>query len=182
MCEDVLNNYSSKHFLRHVFLDQLPYAVYSDKQRLDVVVNIFANFAFFKNKINVFGGKQLRPNINIKDMVQAYLRIIDEPGENINGDIFNVGYHNHSLDQLAEITKKVISPNVTIDKGIESNDNRSYHISSNRILEKLKFKPSFDIEDAVNGLKYAFEKKILTNTFENDDYFNIKKMQNLSLE
>ena len=180
MCEDVLNDYSTKNF-RTCILRPATVCGYSDRQRLDVVVNIFANFAFFKNKINVFGGSQLRPNINIKDMVSAYLRIIDEPGENINGDIFNVGYHNHSLDQLAEITKKIISPKVAIDK-VESNDNRSYHISSNRILEKLNFKPSFDIEDAVNSLKYAFEKKILTNTFENDNYFNIKKMQNLSLE
>lgn len=179
MCEDVLIKNSNKYF-NTCILRPATVCGFSHRQRLDVVVNIFANFAYFKNKINVFGGSQLRPNINIKDMIDAYLRVVNEPGELINGEIFNVGFHNHTLDQLAEITKKIISSKVIIEK-VESNDNRSYHISSKKIFEKLNFKPQYDIEDAVESLKYAFEKKVLSNTFENDDYFNIKKMQNISL-
>ncbi|MDB0032227.1 SDR family oxidoreductase [Alphaproteobacteria bacterium] len=179
MCEDVLIKYSNTYF-NTCILRPATVCGFSHRQRLDVVVNIFANFAYYKNKINVFGGSQLRPNINIKDMIDAYLRVVNEPGESINGEIFNVGFHNHTLDQLAEITKKIISSKVIIEK-VESNDNRSYHISSKKIFEKLNFKPQYDIEDAVESLKYAFEKKVLSNTFENDDYFNIKKMQNISL-
>ena len=55
-------------------------------------MNIFSNCAYFNRKIRVFGGSQLRPNINIKDMVRAYLKILELPKETINGEIFNVGF------------------------------------------------------------------------------------------
>ena len=38
----------------------------------------------------------------------------------------------------------------------------------------------FDINEAVLSLKEAFDKKLLVNTFENEEFFNIKKMQKLS--
>ncbi len=180
MCEDLLLKHSDKYF-NVCILRPATVCGYSPRQRLDVVVNIFANFAYFKNKIQIFGGKQLRPNINIKDMCLAYLKVLDEDGANINGEIFNVGQENHSLNQLAMITKKVINENILIEN-LNSNDNRSYHISSKKIFEKLNFQPTYDIEDATLSLKNAFDKKILTNTFDNIDYFNIKKMQSINLE
>ncbi len=180
MCEDLLMKYSDKYF-NTCILRPATVCGFSPRQRLDVVVNIFANFAFFKNKITIFGGEQLRPNINIIDMSLCYLKLVEEKPENINGEIFNVGQENHSLNKLAEITRKVISKDIAIEK-VNSNDNRSYHISSEKIFKKLKFKTKYDIEDAIFSLKEAFEKKVLINTFDNDDYFNIKKMQSLNLE
>ena len=64
----------------------------------------------------------------------------------------------------------------------ETNDNRSYHINSDKIKEKLKFSPKFTIKEAVYSLLYAFEKNKLKNTFENDIYHNVKRMQNLKVE
>ena len=180
MCEDLLMKYSDKYF-NTCILRPATVCGFSPRQRLDVVVNIFANFAFFKNKITIFGGEQLRPNINIIDMSLCYLKLVEEKPENINGEIFNVGQENHSLNKLAEITRKVISKDIAIEK-VNSNDNRSYHISSEKIFKKLKFKTKYDIEDAIFSLKEAFEKKVLINTFDNDDYFNIKKMQSINLE
>ena len=66
-------------------------------------------------------------------------------------------------------------------KKINSVDNRSYHISSKKIKKKLNFETKLTIKDAVLDLKKAFEKKLLINTFDNDNYFNIKKMQNINL-
>ena len=180
MCEDLLMKYSDKYF-NTCILRPATVCGFSPRQRLDVVVNIFANFAYFKNKITIFGGEQLRPNINIIDMSLCYLKLVEEKPENINGEIFNVGQENHSLNKLAEITRKVISKDIAIEK-VNSNDNRSYHISSEKIFKKLKFKTKYDIEDAIFSLKEAFEKKVLINTFDNDDYFNIKKMQSINLE
>ena len=66
-------------------------------------------------------------------------------------------------------------------KILESNDNRSYHINSDKIMKNLNFEYKESIESAIYSLKDAFEKKILTNTFSNEDYFNIKKMQKIDL-
>ncbi len=66
-CEKILNKYVSDDF---VVTTLRPATVcgYAKRQRLDVVLNIFTNHAFHKREISVFGGGQLRPNINIMDM------------------------------------------------------------------------------------------------------------------
>ena len=58
--------------------------------------------------------------------------------EKINGEIFNVGDVNLSVKELALLVKSVVGDDVNL-KFIESNDNRSYHISSKKIKEKLGF-------------------------------------------
>ena len=153
---------------------------YSKRQRLDVVVNILTNLAYHKRKITVFGGNQLRPNIHIKDMAKSYLRLITAPKEKIMGQIFNAGDENYTVNELSKIVKNVIGKDVKMLFS-ESDDNRSYHISSQKILDVLGFKPTHSIEEAVIDLKNAFEKGLLINPLENKKYFNIKIMQSINL-
>ena len=63
-----------------------------------------------------------------------------------------------------------------------SDDNRSYHVSCEKIKNILGFETKFTIKDAVQDLKNSFEKKILQNTFENEMFFNIKRMNNINLK
>ena len=63
-----------------------------------------------------------------------------------------------------------------------TNDNRSYHISSEKIKNILNFETKFTIDDAVKDLKNAFEKKLFKNTLSNELYFNIKRMNGLNLK
>jgi nucleoside-diphosphate-sugar epimerase len=154
---------------------------YSPRQRLDVVVNILTNLAYHKKEITVLGGDQLRPNIHIFDMVRAYDFIINAKDELVSGKIFNAGYENQSVNDLALLVKKVVGDDVKI-KYLDSNDNRSYHISSKKIEKELGFKTVKTIEDAIIDLKEAFVSKKLIDTFNNENYFNIKKMNNLKLK
>ena len=113
-------------------------------------------------------------------MVNAYLKILDSPNNLISSEIFNVGYDNQTVNQIAKTVQKIIGDDVIINR-VSSDDNRSYHISSLKISKLLNFKPKFSIEDAVKDLKYAFEKKLLPNSLSDEKYFNIKKMQSLKL-
>ena len=65
---------------------------------------------------------------------------------------------------------------------VPSNDDRSYHISSAKIHDLLGFKNKFTIIDAIKELKIAFETKKIENSFDDINFFNIKKMQNISLK
>ncbi len=179
-CELILHRYCSENF-SPVTLRPATVCGYSPRQRLDVVVNILTNLAYHKGEITVFGGDQLRPNIHISDMVDAYLAVINSDKEDIHNQIFNVGYENQKVIKIAEIVKNNLKKNVSINVQV-SNDDRSYHISSEKIKRILNFNPKKSIDDAVKDLVYAFEKKILVNTFNNDNYFNIKKMQNINLK
>ena len=94
---------------------------------------------------------------------------------------FNVGYKNQTVNELAEEVRYVMGDNIEIIR-TQSDDNRSYHISSDKIKNVLNFQTMFTIEDAVRDLKQVFEKKLLIDTLNNDLYFNIKRMKNLDLQ
>ena len=153
---------------------------YSPRQRLDVVVNILTNLAYHKREISVFGGGQLRPNIHISDMVEAYVLLLNAPNGKIAGKVFNVGSENQPVLHLAETVQSVVGEDVKLVTS-SSSDNRSYHISSEKIKQELGFEATFTIRQAVKDLCTAFEKGLLQDSLQNEMYFNIKRMQNISL-
>ena len=179
-CEKILNNYKSVDFITTTIRPSTVCG-YAKRQRLDLVVNILTNHAFHNKEIKVFGGEQLRPNVHIDDMVDSYLAILVADSKKINGEIFNVGFKNQTVNELANDVKEVIGSNVKIIH-TESDDNRSYHVSSEKIKDVLKFTTKFTIRDAVADLKNAFEKKYLLNTFNDEFFFNIKRMQSINLK
>jgi len=178
-CEKILAEYQSNDFTTAT-IRPATVCGYSPRQRLDVVVNILTNLAYHKREISIFGGDQLRPNIHIADMVEAYMVLLRAPKEKIAGQIFNAGYENQSVKDIAEIVKNTVGSDVKLIT-TPTDDNRSYHISSNKIKTELGFVAKHTIKDAVEGLCEAFDKKLLPNSLEDQMYFNIKRMQNISL-
>ena len=179
-CEKILLGYKTDKF-DVVILRPATVCGYSPRQRLDLVGNILTNLAYKKRNISVFGGQQLRPNIHIDDMVEVYELLIEADKKKVSGQIFNAGYENQTVLQLAETVKKVIGDDVKLEK-TKSDDNRSYHISSRKIEKVLGFKTKRNIKDAVKDLKLAFDKGLLPNSLNEEKYFNIKKMQSLKLK
>lgn len=179
-CEKILQEYESDSFTTTV-LRPATVCGYSPRQRFDLVVNILTNLAFNKNIITVFGGKQLRPNIHINDMVNAYIQIIETSKEKIAGEIFNVGFQNMSVLEIANMVKNNMKKNIDL-KIEKTDDNRSYHISSNKIINKLNFKTSFTVENAIQDLIKSFDNNLFKNSLENENYFNIKKMNSINLK
>lgn len=179
-CEEVLQKYNSKNFTTTI-IRPATVCGYSPRQRLDVVVNILTNLAYHKKNIKIMGGKQLRPNIHIEDMADAYIKILESNINKISGEIFNVGFENQTVNKIADIVEKNMPFKITKEI-IESNDNRSYHISSKKILDKLNFLPKKNISNAVSDLIDKFEKKIFSDPLNNSNYFNVKKMNEIKLK
>lgn len=178
-CEKILFKYMDDSFTCTV-LRPATVCGYAPRQRLDVVVNILTNHAYNTGKVKVMGGSQMRPNIHIDDMVDAYLCVLAAPKEKIQGEIFNVGYHNHTVKEIGEMVAKLVK-NCEVEI-VPTADNRSYHVSSSKITNKLQFVPLRTIEDAVQSLIDAFEAGKLPNSMEDKRYFNIKTMNSLSLQ
>ena len=178
-CEKILNSYKSENFITTTIRPSTVCG-FAKRQRLDLVVNILTNHAFHNRTIKVFGGDQLRPNVHIDDMVESYLAVLKADKKVINGEIFNVGFKNQSVNELALDVKEIIGNDIKIIN-TKSDDNRSYHVSSKKIKEVIGFETKYTVKDAVQDLKEAFEKKMLTNTFENQFYYNIKRMNNIKL-
>ena len=178
-CEKILSEYESDEFITTT-LRPATVCGFAPRQRLDVVVNILTNLAFHKREISIFGGDQLRPNIDIIDMANAYISILDAPVEKINKEIFNVGGKNFSVKEIANKVKNIIGNDVRLIT-TPSDDNRSYHISSDKIKELIHFSPKFEIEDSIMSLKNAFENNKLNDPLNNKLYFNIKTMQSIQM-
>lgn len=179
-CEKILSKYTSEDFITTTIRPSTVCG-YARRQRLDLVVNILTNHAYHNREIKVFGGDQLRPNVHIDDMVESYLAVINSDANLVNGEIFNVGFKNQTVNELASNVKEVIGEDVKIIQ-TESNDNRSYHVSSEKIKNLIGFETKKTVKDAVLDLKNVFEKKLLINTFEDEMFFNIKRMNNIKLK
>jgi nucleoside-diphosphate-sugar epimerase len=148
--------------------------------RFDLTVNILTNHAVNNGKITVFGGTQMRPNIHIEDMTDVYIKSLQWSDDDIDRKIYNVGYHNHSVRDIANIVRNVVGNHVEITTQ-PTDDLRSYHISSEKIRAELNFEPQRTLVDAVNDLLTAFNQDILRNSLEDEMYFNIKRMQSVRL-
>ena len=156
---------------------------YSNRQRFDLTVNILTNLAINKKEITVFGGNQLRPNLHILDYCNVVDLFMNVDIKLINNEIFNVGYDNLNINEIAKIVKTVVTReyNYSDIKIITtpSNDNRSYHINSDKIKNILNFKPELTIEDAVKELIEAFKENKFIDSLDNLDYFNVKKLKKI---
>ncbi len=181
-CEKILFKHQADNFTC-VVIRPATVCGYSPRQRLDVVVNILTNLAYNTGKIKVLGGAQMRPNIHIKDMVQAYVALLNAPAEKIQGKIYNAGYLNHTVDELGSIVEKVVGKERTVQvERVPTNDNRSYHVSSKKIKEELGFVAMHTVEEAVADLVQAFKDGKLPNSLEDQKYYNIKVMQAIGLK
>ena len=186
MCEPLLFNHTDDNFVGVVFR---PATVcgYGPRQRLDLSVNILTNHAANKGKITVFGGDQLRPNLHIQDYADLCKLLLDAPTDKIRNEVFNCGFQNMSIMDIAKTVKKVVEKHFP-EKGdipIEvttSDDPRSYHINSEKIHRVLGFKPKHSIEEAVIDLCGAFKDGKLPNSFDDDKYFNVRTMKATELK
>ena len=153
---------------------------YAKRLRLDLTVNILTNHAINNGKITVFGGSQMRPNINIEDMTDLYIWCLALPDEMIDGRVFNAGYENHTVGELAAIVRDVVGHDVEVVT-TPSDDLRSYHVSSEKIRRELGFVPRHSIGDAVESLVAAFKTGQVPKPMTRPCYYNIKTMREIDL-
>jgi nucleoside-diphosphate-sugar epimerase len=180
MCEEVLMKERTPGFTT-LIVRPSTVCGYSPRLRLDVVVNILTNNAVNTRQIKVFGGEQMRPNLHIDDMVRLYLDALKWEDRAIDGKIYNVGYHNFRVREIAEKVRSVIGPEIEIIT-TPTDDNRSYHVSSERIRRELGFEAKRSLEDAVRDLENAFRANLIPNSMTDDRYYNIKRMQRVKLK
>ena len=180
LCEEVLEAKREPGFTA-LTLRPATVCGYSPRLRLDLTVNILTNHAVNNRKILVFGGEQKRPNIDIEDVTNLYVKSLEWPDEAIDGRVFNAGYENHTVANIAGMVRRQVGEDVEIET-VPTDDHRSYHISSSAIKRELGFEPRRTIEDAVNGLVDAFRAGKIPNPMTDDRYYNLKVMQAIDLK
>ena len=183
MCEPLLLRHTDENFVGAIFR---PATVcgYAPRLRLDLSVNILTNHAVTNNKITVFGGSQLRPNLHVQDYADLCKVLLSAPAEKIANQIFNCGYQNMTIMEIAQMVKKVVEREFPEKAPIEivttpTDDNRSYHINSDKIKNVLGFTPKHTIEEAVRDLCRAFRESKIMNSFADDRFYNVRTLKKL---
>ncbi|MFC1986959.1 NAD-dependent epimerase/dehydratase family protein [Chloroflexota bacterium] len=181
LCEDALLKEQSPDFTV-VIIRPATVCGYSPRLRLDLAVNILTNLAVNTGRITVFGGEQKRPNLHIEDMTDLYVQLLELPDEMIAGKIFNAGYENYRVKEIAGMVRKVVGKEGVEITTTPTDDNRSYHISSEKIRRELGFEPKHSVEDAIKDLRDAFNAGNIPNSMDDIKYYNIKTMQHLRMK
>jgi nucleoside-diphosphate-sugar epimerase len=183
MCEPLLLKHTDDKFVGVIFR---PATVcgYAPRLRLDLSVNILTNHAITNNKITVFGGSQLRPNLHVQDYADLCKLLLTAPSEKIANQIFNCGYQNMTIMEIAQMAKKVVEQEFPEKAPIEivttpTDDNRSYHINSDKIKNVLGFTPKHTIEEAVRDLCRAFREGKIVDSFADDRFYNVRTLKKL---
>jgi nucleoside-diphosphate-sugar epimerase len=180
MCEDVLQKERAPGFTT-VTIRPATVCGYSPRLRLDLAVNILTNLAQNKREITVLGGSQMRPNIHIEDMTDLYVQLLRLPSEKIDGKIFNAGYENHTVADIATKVRSIVGDDVKVVTK-PTDDNRSYHISSEKIQREIGFTAKHSVGEAIQDLVAAFKEGKVPNPLSDIRYFNIKTMQSIKLK
>ncbi len=185
LCEPILLRHGSRNFVP-IILRPATVCGYSPRMRFDLTVNILTNHAVNRGVITVFGGAQKRPNIHIDDVTDLYVKALQYPDELVASETFNAGYENYTVTELAEMVRRVVEVEFPEKAPIRiettsTNDNRSYHVSSRKIAEKLDYRPRRTIEDAVRDICRAFKGGKFQNSMTNDAYINVRTLKELEL-
>ncbi len=144
---------------------------YSPRMRLDLSVNMLTMQALTKGKITVFGGDQLRPNIDTKDMVGTYIHLL-ELGQEAPG-IYNAGFENISIMDIAKKVTEFVPAEIIVT---ESDDPRSYRLNSDKLIN-TGFRPKYRV---VNGIQDVVEAFRSAKIRDEENCYNIKTMKRLS--
>ena len=144
---------------------------FSERMRLDLTVNILTFSALKNNLINVFGGKQIRPNIHIDDMCRVYEFFLTK-NKKFSG-IYNAGYENESIINIAKSVSKITNSKIKIIN--DKTDPRSYRLNSEK-LKKLGFKYTKNYKDAINELCHKFNNNKLDDRRNN---FSLKWLKQI---
>lgn len=159
---------------------------YAPRQRLDLSVNILTNHGYNNGVVKVFGGAQLRPNLHVKDMVEAYRVLLDAEDDVIQGETFNCGFQNMSIADIAQLVAQIV-PKYRPELGelaietVPSDDLRSYHVNSDKITRVLGFTPRYSVADAIEDLCQAFSEGLLPDSLDDTLYFNVRRMKELNV-
>lgn len=138
----------------------------SKRMRFDLAINGMVLSLYKTGKISVMrDGTQWRPFVHVKDVANAFVRVIESPIDVVNGQIFNVGSdeQNYQIYPLA----KLIGESIGVPLDIEwygSPDKRSYRVDFSKIRKTLNFVPSHTAQDGALEVYKALKEGTVTDS------------------
>jgi nucleoside-diphosphate-sugar epimerase len=142
----------------------------SPRMRMDLTVNMLTGQALRDGVMTLHGGQQWRPSIHINDLTDLYVKVAVGDGRPWLG-IFNAGFENHTLQQIAERVQEHVGGDIQIT---EQRDSRSYQVCADKLLQQ-GFTPRYKIDDAIEEIHSAHRAGKLA--LNNPQWINLQWME-----
>lgn len=127
--------------------------------RVDLVLNVLTIRAVLENKMSVFGGKQYRPLLHVRDVATA---MVPQIGTNASG-LYNLHTVNTTIIDLAHQIKKVV-PSAELEITESSfQDARNYMVSSDKARNELGFKPVYSTDEGIVEVANLIRQRRITD-------------------
>lgn len=139
----------------------------SPRMRIDLLVNDFVYRAVNDSAVILFEPHFKRNYIHVRDVSMAFVYAI-ENFEKMKNEIYNLGLSEANLSkmELCEEIKKQLPKFVFIESKIGEDPDKRNYVISNEKIEKLGFKASTSIQDAISELVKGFQ-IVKRNNFSN---------------
>ncbi len=171
-----------EHFLKEQLNDGMTGVIvrgatvsgYSPRMRLDLLVNLFSYLGMVKGVIAIEGGKQIRPLIHIRDLVDFYRLMLEVDASKVQGEAFNVSSGNFTVLQVAEMVREYTGCELTYASVV---DGRSYPADAEKATRVLGYRTRRTIHDAMVEVCDAIrDGRIRTDDASN---FNLRRYKEL---
>ena len=127
--------------------------------RVDLVLNVLTIRAVLENRMSVFGGKQYRPLLHVRDVATA---MVPQIGSSASG-IYNLHATNTTIIDLAyEIQKIVPSSELEITES-SFQDARNYMVSGEHVRNDLGFTPRYSVIDGIQEVALLVKSHRITD-------------------
>jgi nucleoside-diphosphate-sugar epimerase len=136
------------------------------RMRFDLTVNEFTRDLWSGRRLEVFGEQFWRPYVHVRDAGRAMRLVLDAPGEEVAGKVFNVGRsgENYRKLDLVEMIRSQTDRG-TVSFVHRSEDPRDYKVSFDRIARVLGFRTAMTVADGVAEIIAALDARRFADPF-----------------
>lgn len=172
--EEILRSLQNENF-HPTILRMATVFGWSYRMRFDLAINMMTLYAYNKGRIFVTGGgEQWRPFVHVMDVVKAYEIVFNAPLSKISNQIFNLGSNDNNIQikNLAYMVQEKL-PSIQVDLVPEDSDQRTYHVSFDKIASELSYKTQYSIQAGIKDVLTSLKAGKVKNP-DDIKYFNIK--------
>lgn len=127
--------------------------------RVDLVLNVLTIRAVLEGRMSVFGGRQYRPLLHVRDVATA---MVPQIGTGARG-LYNLHNVNTTIIDLAHEIKEIV-PEAEVEITESTfQDSRNYMVSSDRARSDLGFAPKYDVQHGITEVANLVRSRRITD-------------------
>jgi nucleoside-diphosphate-sugar epimerase len=138
----------------------------SPRPRFDLLVNQFILEAYTQRDLLIYQRGYSRSFMHVSDAVSGIIAGLQSEVSNVRGQIYNLGSEsgNLSKDKIVEVILKRLPETTVRYKDLTfGGDMRDFHVSYEKVQDKLGFETKFTVEDGVREVLNALRSGLIDN-------------------